>query len=150
MIQYVFHDGGRKNAGYKGDTGDCVVRAIAIAAELDYEKVYNDLFQLNENFAETKRCKVAKKLREKGGTPRDGNFKNIYRPYLESLGWKWVPTMTIGSGCKTHLSKSELPSGRLIVRVSKHLAAVIDGILYDNHDCSRDGTRCVYGYFIKQ
>jgi hypothetical protein len=30
---------------------------------------------------------------------------------------------------------------------SRHLVAVIDGVIHDTHDCSRDGTRCVYGYF---
>jgi hypothetical protein len=25
--------------------------------------------------------------------------------------------------------------------------AVIDGVIYDTPDCSRGGTRCVYGYF---
>ena len=56
--------------------------------------------------------------------------------------------MRIGSGCKVHLRADELPAGRLIdVRVARHLAAVIDGVIYDNHDCSRGGTRCVYGYY---
>ena len=43
----------------------------------------------------------------------------------------------------------ELPRGPLIVKVSRHLTAVIDGVLYDTHDCSRGGTRCVYGYFSR-
>ena len=42
---------------------------------------------------------------------------------------------------------SELPRGPLIVKVSRHLTAVIDGVLYDTHNCSRGGMRCVYGYF---
>lgn len=46
-----------------------------------------------------------------------------------------------------HLRASELPAGRLIVAVSKHLTCVIDGVIYDTHDPSRGGTRCVYGYF---
>jgi hypothetical protein len=25
---------------------------------------------------------------------------------------------------------------------------VIDGVLHDTHDCTRGGTRCVYGYWI--
>lgn len=57
--------------------------------------------------------------------------------------------MLIGRGCKVHLRKDELPNGRLIVKVSKHLTTVIDGIIHDDFDCSRRGTRCVYGYFIK-
>jgi hypothetical protein len=55
--------------------------------------------------------------------------------------------MAIGQGCRTHLRADELPSGRPIVSVSKHLVAVIDGVIHDIYDCSRDGTRCVYGYF---
>ena len=55
--------------------------------------------------------------------------------------------MQIGSGCTVHLRADELPPGRLVVSVSKHLTAVIDGVIHDTHDCSRRGTRCVYGYW---
>jgi hypothetical protein len=55
--------------------------------------------------------------------------------------------MQIGSGCTVHLRPKELPAGRLVVSVSKHLTAVIDGVIHDTHDCSRRGTRCVYGYW---
>lgn len=44
---------------------------------------------------------------------------------------------TLGAG-----SIFEMASCRMIVRLSGHLAAVIDGVLHDTHDCSRDGTRC--------
>lgn len=33
---------------------------------------------------------------------------------------------------------------------SKHLTCVKDRVLYDTYDCSRDGTRCVYGYWSKE
>ena len=69
---------------------------------------------------------------------------------MTSLGFIWHPTMQIGSGCKVHLRADELPPGRLVVMVSKHSAAVIDGVLHDTHDCSRNGTRCVYGYWKLQ
>jgi hypothetical protein len=55
--------------------------------------------------------------------------------------------MQVGSGCTVHLREDELPSGTLIVAVSRHLTVVKDGVIYDNHDPSRDGTRCVYGYW---
>jgi hypothetical protein len=59
--------------------------------------------------------------------------------------------MRIGQGCTTHLRRSELPTtGRLIVSVSKHITAVIDGVIHDTHDPSRRGTRCVYGYWVKE
>jgi hypothetical protein len=56
--------------------------------------------------------------------------------------------MFIGQGCKVHLREGELPMGRLVVNLSKHFTAVIDGVVYDTHDPTRDGTRCVYGYWI--
>ena len=43
-IGYTYDDGGRRAAGYKGDTGDCVVRAITIAhPHADYEDVYRSM-----------------------------------------------------------------------------------------------------------
>ena len=57
--------------------------------------------------------------------------------------------MQIGSGCQVHLRANELPTGRLIVRLSKHSVAVIDHVIHDTHDCSRRGNRCVYGYWAK-
>ena len=36
---------------------------------------------------------------------------------------------------------------QIVVSVSKHLTAVIDGVIHDTHDCSRSETRCVYGYW---
>jgi hypothetical protein len=78
-----------------------------------------------------------------------GVYKNTTRRYLQSLGWTWTPTMHIGSGCTVHLRADELPSGRLIVSVSNHMVAVIDGVIHNTSDCSRGGTRCVYGYWSK-
>ena len=42
-LELKINDGGRKAAGYKGKAGDCVVRSIAIATNLSYIKVYDDL-----------------------------------------------------------------------------------------------------------
>ena len=55
--------------------------------------------------------------------------------------------MKIGSGCKVHLSEDELPNGRLVCNLSGHVTCVIDGVINDTYDCSRDGKRCVYGYW---
>lgn len=37
-MDFVFHDGGRAAAGYKGKTGDCVTRSIAIATGKPYQE----------------------------------------------------------------------------------------------------------------
>jgi hypothetical protein len=141
-MKYVCDDGGRAAAGYKGDTGDCVVRAISIAAIIPYQDVYDAV-----NLA-TQSERLSKK-RRRHSNARTGVSKATYRRYLAELGWTWVPTMQIGQGCTVHLRAGELPMGRLIVRVSHHLAAVINGVIHDTYDPSRDGTRCVYGYFVK-
>jgi hypothetical protein len=141
-MRFVFDDGGRAVAGYTGKTGDCTCRSIAIATGLPYQTVY-DLF--NEHAAATR----ITKRQPKRGSARTGIYRNTIRRVLEQLGWKWTPTMQIGSGCKVHLRRDELPTARLIVSVSKHMTCVIDGVIHDSHDPSRDGTRCVYGYWSK-
>ena len=73
----------------------------------------------------------------------------VLHEYMDALGFRYVATMSVGSGCKTHLRSDELPKGRLIVQVSKHYTAVIDGVIHDTFDPSRGGTRCVYGYWVK-
>jgi hypothetical protein len=137
-MNFQYSDGGRSKAGYLGHTNDCVVRAIAIITEQPYQKVYD---AINDCALYEKKAKLKK------SDTRIGIRKQTSRYYLESLGWKWTPTMLMGSGCKVHLKSDELPSGRLIVKVSKHMVAVIDGVIHDTYDCSRNGTRCVYGYY---
>ena len=44
---FVYNDGGREAAGYKGKAGDCVCRSIAIAAQLPYQQVYDRLAEGN-------------------------------------------------------------------------------------------------------
>lgn len=88
--------------------------------------------------------------RKKGvSSARTGVYVGSIRKVMAQLGWTWHPTMTIGSGCQVHLRADELPSGRLVVSVSKHEVAVIDGVIHDLYDPSRDGTRCVYGYYSR-
>lgn len=146
---FAFNDGGREKAGFKGGAGDCVVRSIAIAANLPYIKVYEDLRQANESYAQSRNDRLAKRLNAKGSSPRNGNHRNVFHDYILEQGFSWVPTMKVGAGCQVHLRPEELPKGVLIVKVSKHLTAIINGVIQDTHDPSRDGKRCVYGYYIK-
>ena len=142
-------DGGRAAAGYKGQAGDCVVRSISIVTGMSYQKVYDDLFKANEEFRNTSRTKLAKSLKQKNDSPRSGTHRIVLKKYLAQLNFKWTPTMFVGQGCKVHLKKKELPSGTLLISCSKHITVVKDGILHDTHDCSRNGTRCVYGYWTQ-
>ena len=148
-MEFNFNDGGRADAGYKGRTGDCVTRAVAIAAELPYKQVYDRLADGNATQRVTKRIK---KSRARARTASKGinTSRKWFKDYMKSLGFKWVSTMGIGTGCKVHLKADELPKGRVIARVTRHYCAVIDGVINDTYDPSRGETRCVYGYWIKQ
>lgn len=139
-MPWVYDDGGRAAAGYRGETGDCVTRAIAIATERPYAQVYADL----NHYASLERLRKGRRR----SSARLGVYPQTIRRYMHDIGWLWVPTMAIGSGCRTHLRADELPGGRIIVNLSRHIAAVIDGVTHDTDDPSRGGTRCVYGYWV--
>lgn len=150
IFPFVRHDGGRHAAGFKGGAGDCVVRSIAIATNLSYLQIYEDLRIANERYAQEWDNKLSRMLKQRGSSPRDGNHRDVFHEYILSHGFTWVPTMKVGAGCQVHLRPDELPTGTLIVKVSKHLTAVIDGVIYDTHNPSRGGKRCVYGYYLKK
>jgi hypothetical protein len=143
MMPYQYDDAGRGNR--TGSTRDCVTRAIVIAAQLPYERVWKEIAAGNAGQRKTRgTAKVS------GVETADlGVFtgRKWFKDYMRSLGFSWTPTMAIGQGTTVHLRQGELPTGRLVVHVSRHSLAVIDGVMHDTHDPSRDGTRCVYGYW---
>ncbi len=140
---YQYNDGGRAAAGYKGRAkGDCVARAIAIAANRSYQTVCDEIDAL----AKSERTGNRKKSKS---SSQNGVWRATSDKYLRSLGFKWTPTMAIGTGCKVHLCSDELPSGSIIARLSKHYVAFVNGVAHDIYDPSRDGNRCVYGYWSK-
>ena len=150
MIDFIYNDGGRAEAGYTGSTKDCVARAVAIASGLPYKEVYNRLAEGNASQRVTKRTRGLKKNGVKTASHGINITRKWFKDYMKSLGFKWVSTMGIGAGCKVHLKSDELPKGRIIARVTRHYCAVIDGVINDTYDPSRGETRCVYGYWIKQ
>lgn len=155
-LPWVRDDGGRSAAGYKGSVGDCAARALSIASGMGYQAAY-DL--INRHAAKER---PSKRRRGKSNA-RTGVHSVTMRRVMEELGWRWVPTTRIGSGCKVHLAAGELPCGRLIVLVSKHYTAMIDGVIHDTFDPQRrtievgaiagepyrrEFDRCVYGYWV--
>jgi hypothetical protein len=137
-MDFVYNDGGRAAAGYKGRAGDCVVRAIAIATEKPYQEVYDGMNAL---------ALAERTHRARRSSARSGVSRTTYERYLRDRGWEWIATMRVGSGCRVHLRAEELSRGRLVVRLSRHLTAVIDGVIHDIYNPDRRGSRCVYGYF---
>lgn len=170
-MDFQLNDGGRAAAGYKGQTGDCAVRSISIATGMGYQAAYDLVMR---------HCKAERPSKRRRGKshPRTGVHAVTMQAAMAELGWTWVPTMGIGTGCTVHLDPDELPAGRIICRVSKHFCAVLDGVLHDTHNAANRGTtvfpegfpenelpagadrlegggwvhrprRCVYGYWMK-
>ena len=142
MINFVYSTGGRELYFKQTNVRDCVTRAIANATGMDYLEVYNGIN------AEAKKEHASKRKR-KTSSARNGVYTATAKRYIERvLGWIWVPCMGIGTGCQVHLKAEELPAkGSYILNLSGHFSCWKDGQLYDTYDCSRDGTRCVYGYW---
>jgi hypothetical protein len=81
IMHFQFTDGGREAAGFKGDAGDCVTRAIAIALNLPYREVYDGLAS---RMAATGNARSA----------RNGIPRRVYETYLAERGWRWYPLQT--------------------------------------------------------
>lgn len=135
----------REGHGYTGLARDCVTRSISIAGDLDYAEVYDDLTTRQQAWSAAARTKAARAFADRSSTTaRTGVHAEVYTPYLDELGWYSMATMGFGTGTVVHLAAGELPPGRLLVRCSGHLTAVLDGEVHDTHDPTKGGTRAVY------
>lgn len=121
MIEFKYNDGGRKAAGYKGDTGDCVCRAVSIITGCsgdNYKKWYKLLANLN-------RKRYGKR------SARNGIHKADYEKAFRLAGL-----------CKVKKEKGPCPTyteaferyGDCIVSTTHHLCAIVDGKLQDTAD----------------
>lgn len=119
--EFVFNDGGRLHAGYRGIGGDCVCRAIAIATEIPYREVWTRL-------ADIKRDITGKRTADKGIPIGHSKVES----YMKELGF-----VHVGLGQWHDVFKIEdLPKGRLIAHLmtrsgDPHSVAVIDGVTHD-------------------
>ncbi len=127
---YKFNDGGKSATTLKGNS-DCGVRAVAIACQLDYMTARHLLKEFSNKGKLGSRAISS------------GIYKEDMSETLSSLGWTWKSAPKF-EGRKARYS--DLPSGRHIARMSKHYAAVVDGVLHDSWDSSE---KMVYGYWSK-
>lgn len=147
-MQFVYNDGGRAAAGFRGTkVGDCVARSIAITANLPYTLVYDRLAMGNATQRITKNSRGRNSCGKFTASEGIYTTRKWFLDYMRELGFIWIPCMRVGTGCMIHLREDQLPKGRIIVKLSRHYCAVIDGVIHDIYDGSREGTRCVYGYW---
>jgi hypothetical protein len=138
LLRFKYNDGGRAKAGIPGRSGDCVIRAIAIAERIPYKKAR----KIVQNF-------IAQDWAVYGLTPSKKYATGMHGVYntsilLKSLGYKFVPTPG-----KCFRAYQEIPRGRIIVFVSSHVAAVINQELRDTWNSQKTGIRPMRGYWIK-
>lgn len=129
-FEFKYADGGRLAAGFKGDSGDCGLRSICNALDLDYSTTRKEFMAL------------------KGGSVFKGVYKSEMDRFLAEKGWSWKVTCSPQIKSRTKLNADDLPAtGTYILRLSKHFTCLRDGIILDTHNPDRDGSRMVYGYW---
>lgn len=132
-MEYIFDDGVRSRY-FKGTTGDCVCRSIAIASGKDYREIYDLLFT------------TMKESPRNGVNTKTAKFKRL----MSSLGFTWVATSGIGSHQAVHFIQGELPEGRMVCVTAKHYVAVVDNQVHDIFDSRVNPFgeyRKIYGYW---
>lgn len=127
---FAYNDGGRSQYFKGKNAGDCVARAMAIALQLDYKTCYDELAAANVKAGGKK-------------TARDGLLRKTYEKVLNQHGWEWHPAPKF-EGRKARYY--DMPKGRLIMRMARHVSALVDQEIHDTWDCSQ---KMVYGYFAK-
>lgn len=102
-------------------TGDCVVRAIAIATGRSWRNVYRDLCEVGEI-----ECELP-----------NSNF--IWGTYLKDLGAEQFLLPEACPACITVRAFSErYPEGTFVIGTGSHAVAVIDGDWYDSWDSANE------------
>lgn len=131
-IEFIYDDGGRAEAGFKGDAADCVTRAIAIATGIGYKQVRKELMKRQ---AEWRATGSRKAKRQTSNSVRNGCHKEVYEPYLDSLGWEKKSLSSV----RAKMTAEDMPSGTVIAYVQRgrrgHLATMIDHVVHDSWDC---------------
>tara|TARA_Y100000114_G_scaffold156939_1_gene186149 strand:- start:850 stop:1254 length:405 start_codon:yes stop_codon:yes gene_type:complete len=97
--------------------GDCAIRATAIFLDLPYHEVRDDLFE------------IAKK---RFNMP---NADAVVYEYLQQKGFEWKKTIYKYGKTKFRLGEFPINNGRVMCRLRRHWATIVDGVVLDTWDC---------------
>lgn len=129
-------DGGRAAAGFKGATGDCGVRAAAIATAAPYRDVYRELFDRQKAHHAKSRKRAVKKAagRSVGASPRGGIWKEVLAPYLVDVhGAEYIPLAGIGKPpVRVRDVAARWPNRRVVMQLARHWSAMVNGVNRDS------------------
>lgn len=120
-MKYEFNDGGRAASKYSGGINDCVTRAISIATGIGYDAAREILRPV---------------LTHEGVNVFSAEFASIAR----RAGLVYVAARQKG------FTVAHLPTdGVFIAHTSKHISAVVNGVVLDTFDTSAEE---IQGYWI--
>lgn len=134
-MRFIKSDGGRKAAGYKGVTGDCVVRCLSILSRSGGRR-YKEIY----------RAMAAGMKAYTGGpaTVRKGVHRSVYEPVLEDLGFaklaedadeysagKLLDSIRFRRDHEYAVRTKYAPPSR---KKATHLIAVVNATIYDHGD----------------
>ncbi len=130
LIGYTYDDGGRADAGFKGDTGDCAVRAIAILTGIPYADVYRRMAACMR-LAGYGSSGNAYRQRPRRGLKPAISARDLQNLVKTSYGLRRVK---LGRGPKPTYSEAWALHGDCLVGTAKHVSAIVDGNLRDTFD----------------
>lgn len=101
-------------------SGDCVIRAISLAFDMDWYEVYDDLYRLGREMADMP------------------NVNTVYSTYIRKKGGEQISAYRELEGGRKRLTARDLAkrNGTFIISTAKHLAVVKDKKLLDTWDSS--------------
>lgn len=127
LLAFCRTDAGRAESRRPKQRNDCTVRALASVMAWPYDQAYDLVASAGRKSG--KPFRLTKTYLPQKTLP----FTAICHVFHAKAG---ESRMTLGRFCAEH------PDGRFIVKVAKHVVAVINGIAYD--DEALDENRCVY------
>ena len=129
-MELNWNDGGRFASGFVGLTGDCVVRAIAIATGINYRDIYSEIGKASEK------------------SPRNGVPTTVASQFLIARRWQY------SNGRQSSFTADSLPPGIVIVHLASdksrrhgHFCTVIDHVIQDTWNASDDDEFTVAGFW---
>lgn len=111
-MSFEIDDGGRSLSKRPGQNNDCVIRALAVVMEREYDEIYDE-------------------MKELGRKAQQGTLNRTWTSWLLAEGavrveWEEEP-LTV----KQFLQEYE--AGRFICHIPGHAFAVVDGVIHDTH-----------------
>ena len=125
-------DVGKQDSKRPKNRRDCTVVALAVSCGVDYDTAYDELAQRGR--------------KSSTGFWFPSSVKSRRNDTVLGVTFTWYPLQAVkGERRMTPtVFVHEHPSGKFVLRLSKHVVAVIDGVVYDP---AGRLDACVYGYW---